>query len=167
MPSSPRFILLVTGSRDAVSQEHCEQMHAMLKGVLRKYPPGEWDVTVVHGAARGADVYLGELAKIYGCKVVAMPADWDTHKKEARPIRNQQMVDRCARARTNGAKIGCLAFPATDDYARFCEAGRSGRGFGGTCDCIERAEFAEIKVHAVPLDVTAERMARKAREVFR
>jgi hypothetical protein len=56
--------------------------------------PAIWDqITIIHGAARGADTLAGLFAKMFGTKVEAYPADWDTHGKAAGPIRNQQMLD--------------------------------------------------------------------------
>lgn len=51
------------------------------------------DVTVVHGAAPGADSEAGQAAEILGLRVEKYPADWATHGKAAGPLRNQQMLD--------------------------------------------------------------------------
>ncbi len=50
-------------------------------------------VTVIHGAARGADTMAGSAAIRHGCQVEMFPAKWDEHGKAAGPIRNQQMLD--------------------------------------------------------------------------
>ena len=81
-------------------------------------------VTVVHGAARGADTIAGNIASAWGMRVEAHPADWDTHGKSAGHRRNAEMV-------ALGADV-CLAFPL----------GRS----SGTRSCARLAEAAGIPV---------------------
>ena len=51
------------------------------------------DITIIHGAARGADSIAGNIAKEFGFKVKEFPADWNKYKKAAGPIRNKQMLD--------------------------------------------------------------------------
>lgn len=51
------------------------------------------DVTIVHGAARGADRLAGQLAENYRIAVEEYPADWKGHGKAAGPIRNKLMLD--------------------------------------------------------------------------
>ena len=51
------------------------------------------DVTIVHGAAKGADSLAGEYAKTRNYDVEEYPADWDKHGKIAGFVRNQEMVD--------------------------------------------------------------------------
>lgn len=82
------------------------------------------EVTVVHGAARGADRIAGEIATELGCKVEAHPADWDRHGKSAGPIRNSEMV-------RLGADV-CLAFPMQRSV--------------GTRHCMQLARAAGISV---------------------
>lgn len=48
---------------------------------------------VVCGGARGVDWMGSEWAKDNAIPVTYMPADWDTYKKAAGPIRNQQMAE--------------------------------------------------------------------------
>lgn len=57
---------------------------------LEQLPPG---TIVVHGAYRGADTVAGEVAKALGFVVRAYPADWESFKFRAGPIRNQLMLD--------------------------------------------------------------------------
>ena len=80
------------------------------------------NLTIVHGAARGADTLVGEVAGELGLEVEPHPADWKTHGKAAGPIRNQQMLDA-------GADL-VIAFP----------------GGKGTADMVERARKAGIVV---------------------
>ena len=82
-------------------------------------------VTIVHGAARGADTLAGDIAAFWGLTVEAHPAEWDKHGKGAGPIRNQKMLDA-------GADL-VVAFP----------------GGAGTSDMVGRAEAAGVPVWAV------------------
>lgn len=51
------------------------------------------DITeVVSGGARGADALGEEFAYIHNIKLTVFPADWETHKRAAGPIRNEQMA---------------------------------------------------------------------------
>ena len=50
-------------------------------------------VTLIHGAARGADRLAGALAKEYRIPVEEFPADWRGHGKAAGPIRNKLMLE--------------------------------------------------------------------------
>ena len=55
--------------------------------------------TLIHGAARGADLLAAEWARITNeyddgdIEILAFPADWDLYGKRAGYIRNQQMLD--------------------------------------------------------------------------
>ena len=49
-------------------------------------------LTIIHGAARGADSIAAYWGKIYNANVMAFPADWDKHGKAAGHIRNAQML---------------------------------------------------------------------------
>jgi hypothetical protein len=57
---------------------------------LRGYGPG---TVLVHGACRGADNICAAVAEALQFEVRSYPADWETHKRAAGPIRNQQMLD--------------------------------------------------------------------------
>jgi hypothetical protein len=88
-------------------------------------PTLRWDqITIVHGAARGADHIAGRVARAWGMRVEEHPADWDRHGKSAGPIRNTNMVHL-------GADI-CLAFPTGSSV--------------GTRHCMRIAEAAGIPV---------------------
>lgn len=50
-------------------------------------------VEVLHGGARGADLFAAGIARGFGMQVHAFPADWKTHGKRAGIIRNLQMLD--------------------------------------------------------------------------
>lgn len=49
-------------------------------------------VTVIHGAADGADAIGGQIAAELGFDVIACPAEWHRYGKSAGPIRNRQML---------------------------------------------------------------------------
>lgn len=55
-----------------------------------------WDptepITIIHGAARGADTFADESARDLGYAVKAFPADWERHGRAAGPIRNVEML---------------------------------------------------------------------------
>ena len=50
-------------------------------------------ITIMHGAARGADTIAGQVAKSLGLPVLVFSANWDLYGRAAGPIRNQQMLD--------------------------------------------------------------------------
>lgn len=50
------------------------------------------DITIIHGAARGADSLANDWATDRKVQIEAFPADWNRHGKAAGPIRNQQML---------------------------------------------------------------------------
>ena len=66
---------------------------ALIYNALRAYMAQGREITVVHGAARGADTLAGEAAKRCGFAVEEYPADWRQWGKRAGPIRNQRMLD--------------------------------------------------------------------------
>jgi hypothetical protein len=49
--------------------------------------------TIIHGAARGADMIAAEFAASCCFDAVAFPADWRTYGKRAGILRNLQMLD--------------------------------------------------------------------------
>lgn len=54
---------------------------------------GAANVTVIHGAARGADSMAASAAHRHGIDCEDYPAAWATDGKAAGPIRNQRMLD--------------------------------------------------------------------------
>lgn len=74
---------VVAGGRDF---DNKSLLHETLCLLLRP------DDAVICGMAKGADLLGKAWADHQGVKVIEMPADWDTHKKAAGPIRNQQMA---------------------------------------------------------------------------
>ena len=114
--------ILVTGSRNFLDKELAQQAIVWASNVAGIKNPA--DVTVVHGAGRGADTTLAEVAEFLGCEVEAHPARWEELGKKAGPVRNQEMVQL-------GADV-CLAFPLP--------------GSRGTLHCMQEATKAGIPV---------------------
>lgn len=111
------------------------ELYERLDRALAKHP----DLSIIHGAARGADTLAGQWAEDRGVPVEAFPAKWDLHGKAAGHIRNQQMLDAGAQA--------TIAFP----------------GGAGTNDMVRRSIAHGIKVwdlRDIPLDATAKPLGR-------
>ena len=116
---------LICGSRDWCYPKPVEVVVAGLVAVF-----GRDRLTVVHGAARGADSHAGAAADRHDIECEAYPADWDTHGKGAGPIRNQRMLE-------EGKPDVVFAF--TNDLA-------SSRG---TADMVRRARKAGLPVYVI------------------
>lgn len=108
--------ILITGSRKMTNID-------LMRDALRIYGPG----VIVHGAAPGADTLASEVAYEFGWPEERHPAQWNTYKKAAGPIRNKEMVKA-------GADV-CIAFPI----------GQS----DGTRDCMAQAKAAGIPVFEI------------------
>jgi hypothetical protein len=78
--------VLVCGSRD---WSHVEEMQVALIEIGEQYR----SVTVIHGAARGADQMAGTIADALGYTVTEFPADWRGKGKRAGILRNLEMLD--------------------------------------------------------------------------
>lgn len=50
-------------------------------------------VSIIHGAAKGADTIAGDWAHAFGHQVESYPADWNKYGKRAGYIRNTQMLN--------------------------------------------------------------------------
>lgn len=53
----------------------------------------EDNITIIHGAASGADSLANIWAKAFNHKIESYPADWDKYGKRAGYIRNVQMLN--------------------------------------------------------------------------
>lgn len=100
--------ILITGSRDWADRVTIAREIVRLQQEFAPIQPGQHDYhcddwVFVHGACpTGADAIADEFVVTHWLNVERHPADWDTHGKQAGPIRNAEMV----RA---GADV-CLAF---------------------------------------------------------
>lgn len=112
--------LLVTGSREFTA---AHIMHDALGAAIADLGP---NLTLVHGAAKGADEIADVLAPTFGLSVERWPAAWREHGRAAGPMRNQAMVDA-------GADL-CVALLVAGLVCR------------GTRDCARRAQAAGIPV---------------------
>lgn len=86
-------------------------------------------LTVIHGAARGADTMADHIARRWGVGRIKEPADWDRYGKAAGPIRNQKMIDD----------------HKPDVVYAFRSAGKS----NGTDDMVSKARAAGIPTYVV------------------
>lgn len=107
--------VLVCGGRD---YKNVERITAVLKHL---HP----SVTIIHGAAKGADTLAGGVAATQGLLVEAYPANWSAYGMAAGAMRNQQMLD-------TGVDL-VIAFP----------------GGKGTADMTTRARDADVPVLVV------------------
>ena len=73
----------MTGSRGWTDQ-------AAVHERLLRFPPG---TVIVHGKARGADLFADLEARVLGFTVEPFPADWEKHGSRAGIIRNLAMLD--------------------------------------------------------------------------
>jgi hypothetical protein len=87
---------------------------------------------IIHGGAKGADLFAGKWATMNGIKETAVPADWNKHGRAAGPIRNQLMLEM--------KPDGVVAFP----------------GGRGTADMANRAEKSGIKVMRVDWEASSQ-----------
>lgn len=85
-----------------------------------KMPNG---ITIIHGAAKGADSLADQWAVVNWVPFEEYPADWEKYGRSAGHIRNQQMLD-------EGKPDVVIAFP----------------GGRGTANMIERARKAGVEV---------------------
>lgn len=79
--------ILVCGDRHWTDQKF---IYSKLAELLGEFGP---DITIIHGAAKGADSIGGTFARFIGLPVLPFPAEWDKYRRAAGPIRNQQMID--------------------------------------------------------------------------
>lgn len=108
---------IVAGSRDITEYQ-------LVHDAIYTSP---WLITeIVSGGARGVDTLGEQAAAAFGIPTKIFPADWDTHKRAAGPIRNQQMAE----------------------YSEGLIAIWDGKSTG-TWDMIKRARKHKLRVHIV------------------
>lgn len=125
MEQKKKLRILITGSRNYPSKLAITRT---LTSVAEAHP--DHAITLVSGAARGADTYAEEVGETLGFTIERHPADWDTHGKKAGIIRNLEMVKA-------GADL-CIAYPFGSSR--------------GTAHCATQAVAHGIPTHVVTLD---------------
>ncbi len=127
--------LLVCGNRDWP----CIDTIAAWLRPFRKRGP----VTVIHGAAKGADLLAGQVAKAMGYAVEEYPADWYPQRhwdEDAGTKRNQRMLEEGKPTRV--LAFGELERPDKRRPGRLCSTGAN--------DMVKRANRAGLLVTVVP-----------------
>jgi hypothetical protein len=118
------FRVLVCGGRDYDDRERLFRVLDKAHGAASF---AERPFVLIHGDARGADKLSHEWASARQVDDVRVyPADWNTHKKAAGPIRNRLML-------TDGQPHVIIAF----------------KGGNGTADMIRQGKKAGVPVYEV------------------
>jgi len=115
------FRVIVAGSRDFDDYD-------LLKRKLDIFLLGRdrAGITILSGAARGADKLGERYANEHGYSIMRFPADWRSYGKAAGPIRNADMVS-----------IAHALVAFWDGESR------------GTADVIAKARAKDLKVHVI------------------
>lgn len=118
--------ILITGSRNFGSRPGDEALMSNTLWHIQRMliDQGARDITLVHGAARGADQLAGQIGNALSMRIETHPAQWNTYGKRAGLIRNQEMVNA-------GADV-VLAFPVGESR--------------GTRHCMRQAHAAGLTV---------------------
>lgn len=109
------YRVLVTGGRDF---NDADQVAKVIERLKKGCSERNLSMTLIHGAARGADLMCAFYAAASGVKTLPFPADWDGHGKAAGHIRNKQMLD-------EGRPHICIAFPGGRGTANMVEQCKS------------------------------------------
>jgi hypothetical protein len=135
--TAPMIRLLVCGNRDwTCADTICAWLRPFHDRWVRTGQRSDDAPTLIHGAAKGADLIAGIAAFQLGWHVRACPAEWDKLGKAAGIMRNQQMLDEERPTRA-------LAF------GRILSTSR-GERLSGTGDMVARLNSAGILVTVVP-----------------
>lgn len=86
--SKQKYYLIVAGGRDFTDDDLV--VREILKLVWKELK--DFDVEIIHGAARGADACASLAAKRINLPEHPCPADWAEHGRSAGPIRNRRMA---------------------------------------------------------------------------
>lgn len=81
--------ILICGSRDWTDEI---AIALVVKELIAMY--GD-DISIIHGAAPGADTLAGQVALRYELVCVSVPAKWKKQGRAAGPIRNRHMLQKC------------------------------------------------------------------------
>ncbi len=95
MQDDNEFLCLVVGSRTFTD-------YTLLKQKLDAILKNHQNITIVSGAARGADTLARKYASEKGYQMVEFPAEWDKYGKSAGYIRNEQMHQFISKAKHRG-----------------------------------------------------------------
>jgi hypothetical protein len=87
-----KYVVVVCGSRGFDDYDYAKRC---LNWILEKRISDGYDIVVVSGRARGADLIGERWANEYGYEIDSHPANWDLYGKSAGYIRNCEMVDVC------------------------------------------------------------------------
>ncbi|WP_370242885.1 DUF4326 domain-containing protein [Marisediminitalea sp.] len=88
--ANTKINVCIAGSRDFSDFNYLEDTAInYLNSNYVLYPE---DVTIISGAARGADKLGERLAREYGMNLIVMPADWDRYGRRAGYLRNMEMA---------------------------------------------------------------------------
>lgn len=129
--------IMVTGSREFTDYEMMKDAMAFAVGQAE---PGE-QITLLSGAADGADKMAEKIAANYGCEIHRYPADWENHDSECPTWHAEHSPRYCRRAgyRRNAAMIA----EGPDLVLGFFREGATNRGTSMT---VKLARAAGITV---------------------
>lgn len=117
--------VLVCGSRDYADKE---RLFHILDEVLMEAAQMDDGITLIHGAARGADSLADQWGrKCSPVEIERYPADWDRYGRRAGYVRNKQMLD-------EGRPDMVIAFYSSVDKSR------------GTSMMVDIAQRASVPV---------------------
>jgi len=71
-----------------------DTLFSVLDGLANVFPVDPFDMTIIQGAARGADSMAREYAHCRGLDTREFPAEWEKYGKSAGYRRNADMVNR-------------------------------------------------------------------------
>ena len=116
--------ILVCGGRDFKDRN-------LMVEALKDYEH-QSNITIIHGAASGADSMAHSWATAFKHNIESYPADWDKYGKAAGPIRNAQMLK-------EGKPDLVLAFRYPDSR--------------GTQNMVDKTEKAGIRSIVVDMEI--------------
>lgn len=130
--------MMISGSREHTDYEFIRDMVEDAAGT-------HFDITFIHGAARGADKLGAKAAEEYGFTIESFPADWSLGKR-AGGLRNSEML-------ASGVDIALFFFLSSHQNVGTRDAARKAISLGITSRYfIDDQEYtlAEIKRKIIP-----------------